>query len=233
MLRFVCACGVLCFLGSGGIALAAPSAQIDRVQLAPRADLYKKAWSTSVNTYADAYVNPKTRVVRLDGCGSRSDGAVPASSKPAFLWLLEPRERQPGAVPIRIESEAAACAVEARLPAMGRWRITLTTSDAAGLTATTVLDVVFRDLLVAAVGDSFASGEGNKPWADGQCHRSRDSPGRSCLLAPWRTTRPRSRSSASPARARGSSTSWTRVIPDSVSPRTHHAYGRSSSSLVR
>jgi hypothetical protein len=67
-----------------------------------------------------------------------------------------------------------------QLRALGRWRITTTVSDSAGAVASAVSVRTFRDVLVAAVGDKFASGEGGKTregeWADKQCNRS---------MTPW------------------------------------------------
>ncbi len=61
------------------------------------------------------------------------------------------------------------------MPALGRWRVTLTVRGSSGTTSTDVRAATFRDVLVAAVGDSFASGEGNRldGWVDESCHRSR------------------------------------------------------------
>lgn len=172
--RLACVCTVLVGVCAGaGSAVAAPVARIDRIQLAPRAHLYAAAWSKSKNTYDSAYVNPVTRSVHLSGCTSRGDDGAGLPSAPSSLsWLLEPLDGQPGAAPMQI-GPPAPCDPQVRLRAMGRWRITLTATDAAGLTDTTVREVVFRDVLIAAIGDSFTSGEGNPPWVDGQCHRSR------------------------------------------------------------
>jgi hypothetical protein len=183
MRRIVCivfvGLGLTC---SGGVAVAAPSANIDRVQLAPRAELSEDAWSPTTDTYRSAYVKPSGGwSVRLNGCSSRSDSVVPTSPVPALSWLLEPLDGQPGVVPIRVEAAPTECNKRARLRAMGHWRITLTTRDAAGVTATARREMVFRDVLVAAIGDSFTSGEGQSShelgvsrWLDRQCHRGRN-----------------------------------------------------------
>ena len=178
--------GVCCALALGlvvapGVAQAAPSATIDRVQLLPRADLSIAAWNRTTDQYDEDYVYPATRTVRLTACSSRQVSGSADSGLPVFRWLLEPLEGQPLAVPIsRGPLPPGQCITDVGLPAMGLWRLTLTTTDAAGLTASAMRTVRFRDVVVAAVGASFASGEGNRAkgpadfsaWIDGPCHRS-------------------------------------------------------------
>jgi hypothetical protein len=60
-----------------------------------------------------------------------------------------------------------------RLPVLGRWRATLTVRDGSR-TDTAEREMNFRELVVAAIGDSFTSGGGNLPFFDRQCHRSRN-----------------------------------------------------------
>lgn len=164
-------------------AQAAPSAVIRAVRLMPRADLSTAAWSKSKDTYSDRYVHPRSWAVQLNGCGSR-DPSAPVQLPPAvpvLLWRLEPLEGQPHATAVAVGAAPGECATDTTVPALGRWRVTLTARDGSGETATATTDVVLRDLLVAAIGDSFASGEGNKVknagggdkhWIDPQCHRS-------------------------------------------------------------
>jgi hypothetical protein len=175
----LCALGAfgLSVIGNVATASAAISARIDRVALVGRADLSARAWDSSRDVYSDDYIYPKSRPVRLDGCGSRIDGAsIAGSSLPGASWVLEPLDG-PGA-PIEVAGRPGSCATTAQLPALGRWRITLVVGpDAAGASARAVKELSFKDILVAALGDSFASGEGNpgsaKRWVDAQCHRSR------------------------------------------------------------
>lgn len=144
------------------------------VRLLPRAGLSRDAWVRSRDQYRRRYVYPGAWPLRLAGCRSRIDGRpVESSPLPGVAWRLEPLEGQPFA-PIDISARVGRCATTVQLPALGRWRVTARVSNAAGQTATATLSPSFRDLLVAAVGDSFASGEGNKlkGWTDGQCHRS-------------------------------------------------------------
>ena len=163
-------------------AAAAVDTQID-VRLLPRARQSDAAWSTRDDTYQRDYVYPKGWLVRLDGCRSSIDGVrVASTGLPGPAWSLEPLGGQTtGAGPVGpIDLRAApagTCSTNATLPAVGRWRITMALRDAAGAVATGSVERGFRDVLVAAVGDSFASGEGNKDrrtgWVDGQCHRSK------------------------------------------------------------
>ena len=156
-------------------AVAATAVAHTEVRLLPRADASSAAWSTTSDTYDRGYIYPTTRSLRLAGCASTIDG-IPADriqSSPGPSWLLEPLDGQP-VPPINLASEVGRCARTIQLPALGRWRITTTVLDAAGVPASETLERTFRDVLVAAVGDSFTSGEGNKleGWVDGQCHRS-------------------------------------------------------------
>lgn len=144
------------------------------VTLRPRADLSSDAWDARRDTYDRDYVYPATRPLRLDGCASRVDGVPVADSPlPGPSWTLEPLDRQHDGR-IEVRPRVGVCAKTVALPALGRWRITLTVRDAAGSSASATKEMTFRDVLVAAIGDSFASGEGNKlkGWADEQCHRS-------------------------------------------------------------
>jgi hypothetical protein len=78
------------------------------------------------------------------------------------------------------DSDPSKCQRTVTVRALGRWRITVYVTDSAHVTASAATEVTFRDLLIAAVGDSFTSGEGGKPnnghWADAQCDRS---------MTPW------------------------------------------------
>lgn len=51
-------------------------------------------------------------------------------------------------------------------PAEGKYSVTLTVADAAGNTAETTREVTVQDWLIVAVGDSYASGEGNPELGD-------------------------------------------------------------------
>jgi hypothetical protein len=77
---------------------------------------------------------------------------------------------------IEIAAVPGRCARTVTLRALGGWEITTTIRDAAGQAATLTQRRRFRDVLVATVGDSFTSGEGNKldGWVDGRCHRSHE-----------------------------------------------------------
>ena len=173
--------GIMALVVTCAAAQASPSAVIQRVRLMPRADLSTAAWLRTTDTYRPDYVYPRSRAVRLSGCGSREDAAtnLPAVS-PTLSWSLEPLEGQVGAVPFMVVAARGTCSTDTALRAMGRWRVTLTATDAAGLTAQASRELVFRDMLVVAIGDSFTSGEGNKVrapgdvgrWVDRQCHRS-------------------------------------------------------------
>jgi hypothetical protein len=155
---------------------------ISKVALQGRAALATDAWSEMPDSYDAAYVNPETWPLRLAGCDSKIEGVpVPQSALPGPSWLLEPLDGQHGA-PIRVRAKVGRCATTVALPALGRWRVTLTVRDAQDVPVSAAREMTFRDVLVAAVGDSYASGEGNpdfptgpgeRLWSDAQCHRSR------------------------------------------------------------
>ena len=155
---------------------AAPPQAAALTTLAPRADASSAAWDAVRNTYATAYAKPSSWKFKLDGCASRggaNDSGVRASIV-EYHWSLEPLE---GQTPLAVHT--ASCAKDVSLTKLGRWRVRLTIRDARGATNTTSQVVTLRDKLVVAVGDSFASGEGNPEsqndvpdWIDEQCHRS-------------------------------------------------------------
>ena len=163
-------------------ASAAPSAVIRRVQLLPRADLSARAWSKSDDAFRRSYVYPPSRQVRLNACGSSVDSSLPAAGVPALAWRLEPMDGQSGATALTAAGAPGQCSIETAVKALGRWRITLTATNQARESVEAATEVTFRDIIVAAVGDSFASGEGTKVkgpagakgWIDPQCHRSYD-----------------------------------------------------------
>lgn len=158
---------------------AAPSATADvrlssDIQLRSRAAGSTPAWDAGRRTYDRAYVYPTRWEVRLDACGSRVDDApIAGSNQPGPTWVLEPLDGQASG-PVTRTAATGQCAATVPLNVLGRWRVTtaLTTPD--GRSAHAVQELPFRDVLVAAVGDSFASGEGNRleGWADERCHRS-------------------------------------------------------------
>ena len=155
---------------------AAPPQAAALTTLAPRADASSAAWDAVRNTYATAYAKPSSWKFKLDGCASRggaNDSGVRASIV-EYHWSLEPLE---GQTPLVVHT--ASCAKDVSLTKLGRWRVRLTIRDSRGATNATSQIVTLRDKLVVAVGDSFASGEGNPEsqndvpdWIDEQCHRS-------------------------------------------------------------
>ena len=165
--------------GSGPVSSqAAPARAVINVRLASRAGLWTGAWDRAAHRYDDEYVNPDRWTLRLNACdstGSTSDaGAVRAIR--SWTWRLTPAGGQ--AVP-PMTVVAGGCTTHPELRALGRWRVELTISDMAGNSDSSVTEVTLRDRLVVALGDSYASGEGNpspvagRPdWVDTQCHRS-------------------------------------------------------------
>ncbi|HKP88607.1 MAG TPA: GDSL-type esterase/lipase family protein [Thermoleophilaceae bacterium] len=161
--------------------------------LAPRAERAGEAWSTGADNYRSSYVHPTSWDVSLDGCGSTGGtdrhGKAQAIS---FEWRLEPLDGQGSAV----SASSTNCRATATVHSLGRWRAGLIVRAANGAVARADAgERRFRDLVIAAFGDSYTAGEGNpesrahwtmgpyqKPhvdnaagWSDRQCHRSRAS----------------------------------------------------------
>jgi lysophospholipase L1-like esterase len=160
------------------VSQAAPPQAVALTALAPRAAASSAAWDPVRNTYAQAYATPSSWRLKVDGCGSRG-GANDNGSRATirtYRWSLEPLEGQRSS-PLTFAS--ATCATDTSLAKLGRWRVRLTIEDSRGATGATSHIVTLRDKLIVALGDSYASGEGNPnpqngvaDWVDEQCHRS-------------------------------------------------------------
>jgi hypothetical protein len=153
-----------------------PPVAVANIQLIGRAATSHAAWDPTLDTYRRGYVYPPGHSLSLNACGSTIDGlpARGASVVAGVRWRLVPLAGQRDA-PIDVPpSSIGSCATIGALPALGLWRIVLTVRDAEGRESTDARTQTYRDVLVAAIGDSFASGEGNKlgHWDDAQCHRS-------------------------------------------------------------
>ena len=96
-----------------------------------------------------------------------------AASITRWSWVLQPMAKQPVAT-IRVNPLLPMCSTSVHLTKLGAWKITLTVRDRLGRTSTYVSLPTFRDVLIVAIGDSLASGEGNPGtgWTDTACHRS-------------------------------------------------------------
>jgi hypothetical protein len=111
--------------------------------------------------------------ILFDGCSSRPDGSGVA----AYRWTVDDG--------IRTRSYPTGQQCRLSLPRSipnGTWTVGLTVTSRDGARATTTQAVHFRDLLIASLGDSAASGEGNPDtpagvghpvqWTDARCDRS-------------------------------------------------------------
>jgi lysophospholipase L1-like esterase len=121
------------------------------------------------------YLTPRGFPVRLDACQARGD---------RFRWRIAPTGGPPRTLPWR-SLTARTCASTATLPE-GPYDVTLEVRGA-GRTDRMSMPVEVRNLLVVALGDSYASGEGNPRnvgawlrgvgaftpyWDEDPCHRS-------------------------------------------------------------
>ena len=130
-------------------------------------------------------LDPPSWPVRLDACGTDpgSHGRVER-----YDWTLTPLDTD--GAPVTKQTDA--CRTDVGVSELGRYRADLVARTGPGtqLTASSTIDV--HDVLVVSLGDSMASGEGNPDdpgnyiqfppgvtnpasWADGPCHRSRES----------------------------------------------------------
>ena len=191
-----CACGCAAGPASAGalpssdrpVARAASATAVSVARLAPRSGQAFGAWSPTADQYRRSYVYPDSWKLLLNGCGSLVDGKpIGLTNGQSPFWVLQPLDGQTAdgrpltAITVGPEpNPGTTCRRSVELRALGRWRITVTVVDSAGVPASAVSVKTFRDVLIAAVGDSFASGEGGKTrvgeWADKQCDRS---------MTPW------------------------------------------------
>ena len=88
---------------------------------------------------------------RVDFDAGASSGAIAV-----YRWAVDGED----------VGETAAPRFSHQFPAEGRYSVTLTVSDAGGGTASRTRDVTVQDWLIVAIGDSYASGEGNPEVGD-------------------------------------------------------------------
>lgn len=139
---------------------------------------WEKNWNPGGQTgwYNDAYVNPKSFTVKLDGCRTASDGVnsingVPTVNK--YEWNSNGK----------MFTTDYCSAVEVLFPEEGEYPVSLKViKPDGGILGSWDRDVLVKDLLVVIIGDSMSSGEGapfvgGPPWIDNRCHRSANSGG--------------------------------------------------------
>jgi hypothetical protein len=140
------------------------------------------SWSLTERLAVDAYgygipIETSDRGLRgsivFDGCHSLSD----ASGVAEYRWTVDDGTRTTSYL------TGPHCRLSLpRSAANGTWTVGLTVASRDGVRAMTTQAVHFRDLLIASLGDSAASGEGNPDapagagrsarWVDPRCHRS-------------------------------------------------------------
>jgi PKD repeat protein len=129
--------------------------------------------------YDPSFVNPSKWNPYFDACTSTGFGSGPAS----FDWALwqDGHEIDTAHGSYCKLPDFPSDPPDKRLdfPALGSYLVSLTVTNRAGQSASTMQEVTIRDLLVVSFGDSSASGEGNRDqqtgWEDRLCHRSRAS----------------------------------------------------------
>ena len=128
--------------------------------------------------YKPSFVNPPQWNPFFTACSSTGFGSGPVS----FHWVLwqDGREIDKAQTSSCVLNNHPSDPPDKRLdfPALGSYLVSLTITNQAGESASTMQEVTIRDLLVVSFGDSSASGEGNRAstgWEDRLCHRSRTS----------------------------------------------------------
>lgn len=126
---------------------------------APGADGVKDYLVTFEQTWSDIDpAHPELGSPAVNPLRWRVDLDARASSGPivSYRWEVDGVEVTTG----------ASAMYAAEFPAEGRHTVTLTVADAEGATAATTAQVVVQDWLIVAIGDSYASGEGNPELGD-------------------------------------------------------------------
>ncbi len=130
------------------------------------------AHTETVYGYPRSFVHPDRWPVTLDGCRTTSPDGTPLR----FSWTI----KRDG-LTVR-EHREAGCLVRTVLPEDGRYVVTMTADSKAGWHDSLTAGIDIDDIVIVALGDSSASGEGNPDdtgldvsWVDRRCHRSRTS----------------------------------------------------------
>ena len=118
--------GVVTATAEAATIVASSKEELHRVALSHR------AWNQRTDVYAKEYVYPSKWPLTLDGCGTQVDGKpispTQLARRPDLFWKLEPLDGQP-VEPLSVRSRDASgdwtCAPKTILPALGRWRVTV------------------------------------------------------------------------------------------------------------
>ena len=129
--------------------------------------------------YKSSFVNPPQWNPFFTACFSLGGGSPLVS----FYWVLwqDGREIDTAHTSSCVLNNHPSDPPDRRLdfPVLGSYLVSLSVTNQAGYSASTMQKVTIRDLLVVSFGDSSASGEGNRNqqtgWEDRLCHRSRTS----------------------------------------------------------
>jgi GDSL-like lipase/acylhydrolase family protein len=182
--------------GPAKVKLENPPVARPNVALARRADAAWSAWNPATGLYSPTYVSPSDWLLGLDGCASSAGLGSPGIAY--YGWKLTPLANQG----YEFTHLATRCQSAVRIPRLGRWRVELTVLTKSKLHDTASREFTLRDIVVASIGDSYSSGEGNpdknndspfppgnEEWKDAQCHRSASGwPFRAALELESRTT---------------------------------------------
>jgi hypothetical protein len=130
------------------------------------------AHTETVYGYAPSFVHPDRWPVTLDGCRTVS----PDGTSLRFSWTI----KRDG-LTVR-EHRDTSCLVRSVVPEDGRYLVTMTADSKGGWHDSLTAGIDVDDIVIVALGDSSASGEGNPDdtgldvsWVDRRCHRSRTS----------------------------------------------------------
>ncbi|WP_375771453.1 FG-GAP-like repeat-containing protein [Archangium gephyra] len=117
------------------------------------------------------YLNPQSFMVTLDGCPTTDPGYT-------YQWFV----KRSAGDSWRVTYLDQGCRFTSSFPGQGAYEVTLTIRESSGESRQYVQQVVVKDWVIVALGDSYGSGEGNPDvprsggqparWADQRCHRS-------------------------------------------------------------
>lgn len=165
-------------------------------RMAPRAKRWVEVWNKKGIAYDPNYVTPKRWEILLDASGSIPSGSPIVSERWDIRGLDNPAFKTS-----RADHRTTDGPLTVSVTTLGRYLITLTVTDQAGQISEPVSrEILARDIVIASIGDSAASGEGNPDkggnlfldkildaslvldpftddpepeWTDRRCHRSR------------------------------------------------------------
>ena len=154
-------------------------------------------WDETTATYDPNYVNPTVYPADFDACPSESEEDAESRTVNTYTWTVEISNRTGTLERYGPYHDChLAHSTFGGFSEQGPHAVTLTVTDPSGHSTDFLQTVTIKDLLIVALGDSYASGEGNPDvpeqygtdgnfnnyvtvparWEDRRCHRSAAAP---------------------------------------------------------